>query len=279
MSTLRPKTNNSGRTGSGGHTRYSSVSRVGAHRRFWLFALLFQLVAANTQAAPWKIAKPESAGLSSERLARVSPAMAAYVDAGLVPGTVTAVIRRGKLVHLETQGFMDVAEKRPMQRDTIFRIASMTKPITSVALMMLWEEGKFQLRDPVSKFLPEFSSVKVSTTADASGKSGELIAPNRPIQIRDLLTHTAGLANNYRGNVEHYRRVMRPRPNDNLESLIKRLATLPLNYHPGEAWEYSAATDVVGRLVEVIADEPLDAFMQNRIFDPLGMPDSKVLPR
>ena len=234
------------------------------------------LITAPLQAAPWRTAKAESAGMSSERLGRIAPAMRSYIDAGLVPGTVTAIVRQGKLVHLETHGFRDVANKTPMERDTIFRIASMTKPITSVALMMLWEEGKFQLRDPVAKFLPEFANVKVSSTADASGATGVLLDPQRPMQIRDLLTHTAGLANSYRGTgIKHYQSVMARRDDDTLETFIKRLATLPLNFQPGEAWEYSIATDVVGRLVEVMSGQPLDIFMQARILDPLDMVDSK----
>ncbi|MCZ6616527.1 MAG: serine hydrolase, partial [Gammaproteobacteria bacterium] len=219
-------------------------------------------------------ATPESVGMSSKRLARIGPAMQRYIDAGLVPGTITAVMRRGKLVHLQMQGDMDVENVRSMQRYAIFRIASMTKPITSVALMMLWEEGHFQLRDPVSKFLPEFSSPLVSTTSDASGETGELVAVDRPIQIRDMLTHTAGLAKCYIGNCDYYRVASRALPEDDLESYIKRLATLPLNYQPGTAWQYSAATSVVGRLVEVMADQPLDKFLDARLFRPLGMTDT-----
>jgi len=238
-------------------------------------ATLALLVPASA-VADVKATRPESVGMSKERLARIAPVMRSYIDADLVPGTVTAIIRRGKLVHLETQGNMNAESAAPMQRDTIFRIASMTKPITSVALMMLWEEGRFQLRDPVSKFLPEFSDMRVSSTADASSQTGELSPAKRAMQIRDLLTHTAGLANSYRGsNIEHYQNTMRRRPDDTLETFIKRLATLPLNYQPGEAWEYSIATDVVGRLVEVIAKQPLDEYMQQHIFDPLGMVDTK----
>ena len=219
-------------------------------------------------------AKPEQVGMSSERLARIEPAMQRYIDEDMTPGVITAVLRKGKLVHFAVQGDMDVAAGKAMQADAIFRIASMTKPITSVALMMLWEEGHFQLRDPVSKFIPGFADVKVSTTADSSGETGELVAPNRPIQIRDMLTHTAGLANNYMGNVEAYRKVMNAsRPEDNAE-IMRRLAALPLNYHPGEAWQYSVATDVVGHLVEVISGQDLDTFFAERIFTPLKMPDT-----
>ena len=218
--------------------------------------------------------QPDAVGMSSARLARIAPAMQRYIDAELTPGVITAVMRHGKLIHYKAQGHMDVASATPMREDAIFRIASMTKPIASVALMMLWEEGRFQLRDPVSKFIPEFAAAQVSTTADASGTTGELVPPKRPIQIRDMLTHTAGLANNYSGNVAAYRQAMNtPRPKSNAEQ-IKRLAALPLNYHPGEEWQYSAATNVVGHLVEIISGQSLDEFLRQRIFEPLQMPDT-----
>ena len=219
-------------------------------------------------------ATPEAVGMSSERLARIAPVIQSYIDKGLIAGAVTAVARKGRLVHWQTHGQMDVLAGKPMRDDAIFRIASMTKPITSVALMMLWEQGGFQLRDPVSKFLPEFADPKVSTTRDASAATGELVAVDRPIQVRDMLTHTAGLANNYIGNAVHYRAFMSQRDGLDLAGYIQRLASLPLNYQPGTAWEYSAATDVVGRLVEVISGMTLDAYLKERIFDPLGMPDS-----
>ncbi|MEM8766878.1 MAG: serine hydrolase [Pseudomonadota bacterium] len=228
---------------------------------------------ANARELP--TAHPESVGMSSERLARIAPAMQRYIDAELVPGTITAIARRGRLVHLELQGAMDVAENQPMERDTVFRIASMTKPITSVALMMLWEEGRFQLRDPVAKYLPEFAEARVSTTADASGSTGELVPQARPMQIRDMLTHTAGLANSYRGNVEAFREHMDAFDRgDTLAGYVEHLARLPLNYQPGSRWEYSNATSVIGRLVEVLSGLPLDRFFYERIFEPLGMPDT-----
>ena len=243
-------------------------------------ALLAFLVAvlATTSAHGQKLdlptTKPQNVGMSAERLARIEPAMQRYIDDQLVPGVITAIMRHGKLVHLSVQGEMDVSADKPMREDTVFRIASMTKPITSAALMMFWEEGRFQLRDPVADFLPEFADAKVSTTSDASAETGELVDLARPMQIRDMLTHTAGLANNYIGNAGHYRSVMKAQPEDDLETYIKRLASLPLNYQPGSAWEYSAATDVVGRLVEVISGQPLDVFLRERIFEPLGMPDT-----
>ena len=240
-----------------------------------LFAGLFSL-APVVFAAPagLPLATPEEVGMSSARLARIKPAMQRYIDAQLVPGTVTIIARRGKVVHFEAQGFMDVDQQTPMRGDAIFRIASMSKPITSVALMMLWEEGKFQLNDPVSKYLPEFENQRVSTTSDASGATGELVPVKRPATIRDMLTHTAGMANNYIGNTEFYQRETAVLADDDMDSYIKRLASLPLNYQPGSAWQYSHATDVVGRLVEVLSGQSLDVFMRTRIFEPLQMTDT-----
>lgn len=217
---------------------------------------------------------PESVGMSSERLARIAPAMQQYIDDQLVPGVITMVARKGKVVHFESQGYMDVDSGKAMRPDAIFRIASMTKPITSVALMMLWEEGAFQLRDPVSKFIPDFADQLVSTTSDASGNTGEQVPVNRPATIRDMLTHTAGMPNSYRGNTDYYSSQQAIRPDDTLESYIARLAQMPLNYHPGDEWQYSAATDVVGRLVEVISGQTLSEFFDERIFGPLGMTDT-----
>lgn len=239
-----------------------------------LLLVAFDAAAAPSDARVLPAARPESVGMSGPRLERIGPAMQRYIDAGLVPGTITAIMRRGKLVHFEVRGNMDAEAGVPMREDTIFRIASMTKPITSVALMMLWERGLFQLRDPVSTYLPEFAEVQVSTTADSSAATGELEPPARPMQVRDLLTHTAGLANNYIGNTAHYESVMSARPEDDLESYIARLASLPLNYHPGTEWQYSGATDVVGRLVEVLSGKPLDVFFAEEIFAPLGMRDT-----
>lgn len=230
--------------------------------------------AQERDAPTLRVVTPELAGMSTERLARIGPAMQTYIDAQLVPGTVTLVARHGKVVHFEARGYMDVDSQKPMRTDALFRIASMTKPITSVALMMLYEEGKFQLRDPVSKFIPGFAGQSVSTTSDASGKTGELVPARRQVTIRDLLTHTAGLANSYRGNTEYYDSVVNVRADDTLETYVDRIAALPLNYQPGEDWQYSHATDVVGRLVEVISGRSLDDYMRERIFEPLGMKDT-----
>ena len=222
----------------------------------------------------FQFSNPEDQGFSEERLKRLAPVMQKYIDQDLTPGVLTAIMRNEKIVYFETQGFMDVKEEKPLREDAIFRIASMTKPIASVALMMLWEEGHFQLNDPVSKFIPTFSETKVSTTSDASGKTGDLVDPKREITIRDMLTHTAGLANSYIGNKDAYRKAMyQPRPKSNSEQ-INRLAKLALNYHPGEEWQYSAATSVVGHLVEIISGKSLDIFLKERLFDPLNMSDT-----
>jgi CubicO group peptidase (beta-lactamase class C family) len=243
-----------------------------------VIAVLGIWAAAVAWAAPPEsglpLADPVQVGMSAERLARIQTAMQRHIDAELVAGTVTLVARRGQVVHFDAQGWLDAEAQTPMHRDAIFRIASMTKPITSVALMTLWEEGLVQLNDPVAKFLPEFADQKVSTTADASGETGELVAPRRPATVRDMLLHTAGLANGYIGNAEAYGAATRFRDGDTLATLIERLAALPLNYHPGDAWQYSAATDVIGRLVEVISGMPLDRFFDVRIFQPLGMTDT-----
>lgn len=251
------------------------------HQRL-IVMLLFAGFVSLAQAAPpssgLKTARPASVGMSSERLDRLEAAMKQYIDKDLVAGTVTLVARRGRVVHFEAQGMGDVDAGSPMTTDTIFRIASMTKPITSVALMMLFEEGEFQLQDPIANWLPEFNDMQVTVLSESApvGAPFYLVPANKSITVRHVLTHTAGLANNYRGiNMAGYRQVMRNRdPGETLETYIKRLATLPLNYHPGERWEYSAATSVVGRLVEVMSGMTLDEFFHARIFEPLQMPDT-----
>jgi CubicO group peptidase (beta-lactamase class C family) len=204
--------------------------------------------------------------------------MQQYIDKELIAGTVTMVARKGRVVHFKAQGKRDIQTGSPMTTDTIFRIASMTKPITSVALMMLFEEGKFQLHDPIAKWLPEFQDMQVAVPSESApvGTPYYLEPANKPITVRHVLTHTAGLANNYRGiNLANYLKVMQdPEPGEILETYIKRLATLPLNYHPGERWEYSVATSVAGRLVEVMSGMTLNEFLHARVFGPLQMNDT-----
>ncbi len=200
--------------------------------------------------------------------------MQRYIEADLVAGTVTLVARRGHVVHFEAHGYRDVDARSPKSTDTIFSLASMTKPVTSVAMMMLWEKGYFILDDPVAKYLPEFADVQVSTTGDASGGTGSLEPPRSPMTIGQLLTHTAGLANRYIDNLTFYNKHMLflGSPSGNtLENWVKRLAELPLNYHPGTDCQYSHGTDVVARIVEVISGISFDAFLQKGIFGPLHM--------
>jgi CubicO group peptidase (beta-lactamase class C family) len=233
-----------------------------------------QLLAQNLP-----MAKPESVGMSSERLGRIRVAMQRYVDRNEVAGVVTLVARKGRVVHLEAVGYRDAEGKSPTTPDTIFRIASMTKPIASVALMMLFEEGHFLLSDPVSKWLPEFADMKVVQPAPPGERVEtpfSTVPAKRPITIKHVLTHTAGLPNSYRGwtQPEYAKLAGRHKPGDTMADTITRLSKLPLNFQPGEAWEYGPATDVVGRLVEVISGQPLDEYFRKRIFEPLGMHDT-----
>ncbi|MEK6300070.1 MAG: serine hydrolase domain-containing protein [Acidobacteriota bacterium] len=225
------------------------------------------------------MARPEAVGMSSERLARIRVAMQRYVDRKEVPGVVTLVARRGKVVHFDAIGFRNAETQAPMTTDTIFRIASMTKPIASVALMMLYEEGYFLLTDPISKWLPEFADMKVAVAAPPAERIGapyKLVPAARPITIKHVLTHTAGLPNSYRGFTvaEYAKTVAKVKPDETMTDRLKRIAKLPLNFHPGDAWEYGPGTDVVGALVEKMSGMSLDEFFRKRIFEPLGMKDT-----
>jgi CubicO group peptidase (beta-lactamase class C family) len=214
--------------------------------------------------------------MSAERLERIGERMQWYIDQQLVPGTVTLVARQGKIVHLEARGQRWVEEGAPMQTDTIFRIASMTKPIASVALMMLYEEGLFQLNDPIAKWLPEFAEMQVAVPT-GEDLEYDLVPAARPITVKHVLTHTAGFANSYLGphTQSQYNQIsQRQSDTETVRDFVRRLATVPLNYHPGDQWEYSRATCVVGVLVEEISGQTLDAFLRERIFEPLGMRDT-----
>ena len=216
-------------------------------------------------------AEPEAVGMSSERLERLDTVMQGYVDRDEVAGVVTLVARHGKVVHFSAAGQRDAENGAAMTHDTIFRMASMTKPIASVALMMLYEEGHFQLRDPISKWLPEFSDMQVAIPSPPQERlvgGCKLVPAARSITVQHVLTHTAGLANSYRGitRPEFQEMSAQREPNDTVGNMLKRLARLPLNFHPGDAWEYGRGTDVVGRLVEVMSGQSLDVFLRERIF-------------
>ena len=221
--------------------------------------------------------RPEDVGMSSERLGRITTAMQRYVDRRDIAGAVTLVARHGRVVHLQSVGRRDVESATPMASDTIFRLASMTKPIVTVALLMLYEQGEFQLTDPVSKWLPEFRNMKV---IDPGATAGTYTATNArtPITIRQVMTQTAGLQNGDGVMLAAYQKIApRTVPNDTLGAFVSRLATLPLNFEPGTRWHYGAAgnaTNVVGRLVEVVSKQSLDQFLSERIFTPLQMADT-----
>ena len=243
--------------------------------------LLFQNASLNIQAVAdtkLPIASPETVGMSTERLVRITRAMQGYIDRKDIPGVVTLVARGGKVVHLEALGYRDVEKGAPLGTDSIFRIASMTKPLVSVAAMMLFEEGHFLLSDPISKWLPEFSNLTISVaSADGLQRSPlDTFPATSPITVQHILTHTAGLANNYRGlnQAEYLKIAARKNAEETIGDFVKRLARLPLNFEPGTDWEYSRATCVVGRLIEVISGQTLDAFMRKQIFEPLGLSDT-----
>lgn len=217
---------------------------------------------------------PEAVGFSSERLARIKPVMQTYVDQHGFAGISTLLARRGNIIHFEQVGWQDRESQTVLSPDTIYRIYSMTKPIVCTAFMTLYEEGRFQLFDPVAKFLPAFGKVKVLTSTATGFQEVDLI---RPITLRDLLTHTAGLTYGFLYDSpvsELYRQTNLGRPEHTLEATIGELARLPLAYQPGSRWHYSVAIDVIGHVIEVISGQPLQDFLHERLFAPLGMTDT-----
>jgi CubicO group peptidase (beta-lactamase class C family) len=223
--------------------------------------------------------QPESMGFSRQRLGRINRVMQQYVEDKKLAGIVTLIARHGKVVHFDKFGMADISGKKPMQTNSLFRIYSMTKPITSTAVLMLFEEGRFRLTDPVHQYIPAFKDVKVLDNAINSDK--RLIEPSRSITIRDLLTHTAGLSYGFDDNFyidELYRRYVFAKqdrnPNMTLEEMVTEIARIPLTFHPGSNFRYSMATDVLGYLVQLVSGLPFEDFLKQRIFDPLAMVDS-----
>jgi CubicO group peptidase (beta-lactamase class C family) len=243
------------------------VTRSTSRLALALLAVSFVAPAAPGQGL--RVARPDSVDLIASGLARVDSAMSAYVASGKVPGIVVAVARYGRLAHWKAFGVRSIEHKDPMERDDLFRIYSMTKPVTTAAMMMLVEAGKVSLDDPVAEYLPVFAGVRVWSPAGP-------VAPRRPMTIRDLLQHTSGLTYGIFGETpvdSAYRKagLMEPR---SLPELMDQLAKLPLVGHPGEVWNYGFSTDVAGRIIEVASGMPLDRFMADRIFGPLGMKDT-----
>jgi CubicO group peptidase (beta-lactamase class C family) len=254
-----------------------------------LLSMTLSIAAAGAVA----IAKPEEVGLSSERLLRVREIVQRHLDSRNVAGVVTLVARRGRIAHFEALGMQDIEAKRPMPKDGIFRLASMSKPITGVAIMMLVEEGKVRLNDPVSRFLPEFKTLNVAVARPGSGPSSggrggagrgaatdgevgyDVVSASREITIRDLLTHTSGLLSGGLGAAAADSIAPRSET-DSLATFIPKLAKVPLDFQPGTLWRYSgqAGFDVLSRIVEVVSGLSFDRFLKQRIFDPLGMKDT-----
>ena len=213
---------------------------------------------------PLERVEPESVGLCSRRLGRVGELMRRYVDDGRIAGVITLAARRGGIAHLECLGSMDLESRRPMREDAIFRIYSMTKIVTSAAVLMLLEEGRFLLGEPVRRFLPEFADLRVAVKVD-DGRE-ELVSPRRDVTIHDLLAHLGGLS---------YDCIHEARDGGrSLQEFITEFCKRPLLHQPGETWAYSASTDVLGRVVEVVSGRPFDDFLRERIFEPLGMTDT-----
>jgi len=240
--------------------------------------------------------KAEEVGMATDRLVRIHDAVARHVEAKDVSGAVALVARRGKIVFFEAQGLADIDGKKPMARDSIFRLASMSKPITSVAVMMMVEDGKIRLTDRVSQFIPEFKTMKVAVAKGTTdkpvqmpgfGRGGpppappefDLVPAAREITVRDLLTHTSGLMSGGVSGMEQNK--VAPRgPSDTLANYIPKLAQTPLDFQPGTLWRYSGlyGFDVLARIVEIASGQPYDQFLQQRLFTPLGMKDTGFAP-
>lgn len=263
-----------------------------------IIRVLLPLMVLLTAAAPMHLASAaaaeiEAQGFSTERLARIAPVMKEEIAKGTMPGAVTLIARNGQIVHFEAHGFIDAAKTEPMTKDAVFRAFSMTKPFTSVAAMVLVEQGKMSLRDPISNWMPEFKEMKVlAEQKDERGRTSPVAVPTkRPITVHDLLRHTSGFT--YAGTSpfpelkEAYEKAeVEARTSDvSPEEFIKRLAEIPLAYEPGTRWEYSVSTDVLGVLVERVSGKRLDHYLDEILFEPLKMRDtsfqatSEQLPR
>ena len=252
-------------------------------RRIASRPLLFLLAAASLAAASLPTCKPEEVGLSTERLQRIHAMVQRHIDAGDVTGAVVLVARKGQIAYLEAQGTMDLETKKPMTRDTMFRMASMTKPVIGTSIMMMLEEGKLTLGDPVSKYIPEFKGMKVGVLEESGHNPGDppkfyTVPAQRDITIKDLLTHTSGLSSGPMGQSEVAK--IRRKPNETLADYIPRLGSTPLEFQPGARWMYSPSDgfDVLARIVEITSGMPLDRFLRQRIFDPLDMPEIRHYP-
>ncbi|MFA7288184.1 MAG: serine hydrolase domain-containing protein [Melioribacteraceae bacterium] len=252
-------------------------------KNFSLLVLVFtlQFVFSLDTEAQLKEASPESVGFSTERLSRLDDLFNDYISREILPGAEALIVKDGKIVYYKAFGYSDAEKQNAMQKESIFRIASQSKAITSTAVMILFEEGKFLLDDPIAKYLPEFKEVQVLDKFNAEDTTYTTVKPNKPITIRHLLTHTSGIA---------YAQIGTPisnaiyakngvvsgigYPNYSLKDQISKIASSPLMHQPGEQFTYGLNIDVLGYFVEIISGMPLDKFLKTRIFDPLGMVDT-----
>ncbi len=240
-------------------------------------SVLLLLPAAGSALERLPRAEPADVGFSAERLARVRASVQGHVDDHDLAGAVTAIVRRGQLVHLETYGVLDTDSGRPMPDDALFRIASMTKTFTSVALMSLFEEARISLDDPVARYLPVFASTEVGQFSD----DGQLLSTRSvaaPMTVLDLLRHTSGISYDSPAGLGELYAQHRLRSGAlTLPRFVEELATLPLAEDPGTRFRYSLSTDVLGRVIEVVSGQPLETVLQERVFDPLGMSDTSFV--
>jgi CubicO group peptidase (beta-lactamase class C family) len=253
-----------------------------AIQSFLLFLLVLVALPVGRESGP--SGKAEDAGLSPERLQRISQMIQRRIAAGDLAGAVTVVARKGKVAYVSAQGVMDLESKQSMTPATMFRIASMTKPVVGVAVMMMVEEGKLRLNDPVSRYIPEFRGMKVAVQQTPAGGSGDetpqfyTVPAQRDITVKDLLTHVSGLGSGAMSNSD-LARVAR-KEGETLADYIPRLGSTVLEFQPGSRWAYSpgAGFETLGRIVEIVSGLPLDRFLRTRIFDPLGMKDITFWP-
>ena len=238
--------------------------------------VLLVLLVATAGAADLATARPESVGMSSQRLQLLTRGMKELADKGQLAGVITMVAKDGKLVHFEASGKRDATSGAPMQKDSIFRIYSMSKPITGVAMMILFEQGKWQLNDPVSRHIPEFANLKVAKVNAETGAVTQ-VPPDHPMTMRELMSHSGGLTYGVFGSTpvdKMYTEVNVMDPKQPLQAMVDKLAKIPLLFQPGEQWHYSVSADVQGYLVEKLSGQPFPEFLKQHIFDPLQMTDT-----
>ena len=257
----------------------ANSARDGARLVRWsVMFVLVSLLAVATTGAQVPAGAPDDVGLSAERLERIGEMIQRAIDTKQISGAVTVVARRGRVAHFEARGLMDIEANAPMRKDTIFPIASMTKPVTAVAILMLVEEGKVRLSDPVSRFIPEFKDTKVAMPRSGSaGEEGDIytVPAKREVTVHDLITHTSGLGSGGAAS-EATSRIAPRKLTGTVADWTAALGAAPLDFQPGTRWAYSglAGIDTLGRIVEVASGLTFDEFLRQRLFEPLGMKDT-----